>query len=367
MVWCGVVWCGVVWCGVVWCGVVWCGVVWCGVVWCAEGAITRRQWLGCLPTDTGTWEGCVYNARTLCKCADIGVKRRVGETWRAPTRRLLSAQKLPLHSLSLRLLVQAQLLQHPRHPAVRAQAGLQQRGTPLGVGVSGSNGFLDDVAYELSPQRVGPRAFHVGPLHGGGAQRSRPLFQNSRLPQLVVHRHSPTPHLLVQRFRESPASRPPLVGLGRAGPKVGRRFWLCPTEEACGIQHRVVVGGPVRQDSHRGDVVYTVRRYMALLVTVEPVEGEATPRHVVRAPSSLISHPRRNRGLGVVWCGVVWCGVVWCGVVSCGVVWCGVVWYGVVWCGMVWCGVVWCGVVWCGVVWCGVVWYGVSPKPTCFL
>ena len=46
--WCGVVWCGVVWCGVVWCGVVWCGVVWCGVVWCAEGAITKRQWPGCV-------------------------------------------------------------------------------------------------------------------------------------------------------------------------------------------------------------------------------------------------------------------------------------------------------------------------------
>ena len=52
VVWCGVVWCGVVWCGMVWCGVVWCGVVWCGVVWCAEGAVTRRQCPGCLPTGT---------------------------------------------------------------------------------------------------------------------------------------------------------------------------------------------------------------------------------------------------------------------------------------------------------------------------
>ena len=39
--------------GQVWCGVVWYGVVWCGVVWCAEGAVTRRQWPGCLPTGTG--------------------------------------------------------------------------------------------------------------------------------------------------------------------------------------------------------------------------------------------------------------------------------------------------------------------------
>ena len=66
VVWCGVVWCGVVWCGMVWCGVVWCGVVWCGVVWCAEGAVTRRQWPGCLPTSTGKREGCVCSARALC-------------------------------------------------------------------------------------------------------------------------------------------------------------------------------------------------------------------------------------------------------------------------------------------------------------
>ena len=73
VVWCGVVWCGVVWCGVVWCGVVWCGVVWCGVwcgvVWCAEGAVTRRQWPGCLPTGTGKRAGlCVLCARRVYVC-----------------------------------------------------------------------------------------------------------------------------------------------------------------------------------------------------------------------------------------------------------------------------------------------------------
>ena len=66
VVWCGVVWCGVVWCGVVWCGVVWCGVVWCGVVWCAEGAVTKRQRPGCLPTGTGKRAGlCVLCARCV--------------------------------------------------------------------------------------------------------------------------------------------------------------------------------------------------------------------------------------------------------------------------------------------------------------
>ena len=75
VVWCGVVWCGVVWCGVVWCGVVWCGVVWCGVVWCAEGAVTRRQWPGCLPTGTGkrVWCGVVW-------CGVVQVVQR-GAVW----------------------------------------------------------------------------------------------------------------------------------------------------------------------------------------------------------------------------------------------------------------------------------------------
>ena len=143
---CGALCCGTLCCGVVvFCIVVFCVVVFCVlvcyvvvlyvVVFCAEGAVTIRQWPGCLPTGTRKREGCVYSACAVCKCVDVGRKRGVGETWRSPTRRLLSAQKLPLHSLSLRLLVQAQLLQHPRHRVVRAHAGLQQRRTPLGVGV----------------------------------------------------------------------------------------------------------------------------------------------------------------------------------------------------------------------------------------
>ena len=52
----------------------------------------------------------------------------------------------------------------------------------------------------------------------------------------------------------------------------------------------------MRQDIHRWDVVHAVRRYMALLVTVKLVEGEATSRRVVHPPTSLISDPRRNGG-----------------------------------------------------------------------
>ena len=63
-----------------------------------------------------------------------------------------------------------------------AGAGFQQRGLRLALGVPDSDGLLDDVTYELCPQRVGYRALHVGSLHGGGTQGCRPLLQYSRLP-----------------------------------------------------------------------------------------------------------------------------------------------------------------------------------------
>ena len=52
----------------------------------------------------------------------------------------------------------------------------------------------------------------------------------------------------------------------------------------------------MRQDSHRGDVVHAVRRNVALLVAIEPVEGESTPRRVVRPLSGLIAGLRRYGG-----------------------------------------------------------------------
>ena len=50
----------------------------------------------------------------------------------------------------------------------------------------------------------------------------------------------------------------------------------------------------MHQDSQCGDVVHAVRRNVAVLVTVEPVEREATTRRVVHSPSGLIADPRRN-------------------------------------------------------------------------
>ena len=70
-------------------------------------------------------------------------------------------------------------------------------GPRLGAGVPDSDGLLDDVAQEFSPQCVGTSALHVSLLHGGVGQHNHPLFQINRLPQLVVHRYNTTPHLLV--------------------------------------------------------------------------------------------------------------------------------------------------------------------------
>ena len=173
--------------------------------------------------------------RAVCRCVVIGRKRGVEETWMPPTRRMLSSQKFPLHSLSLRLLVQAQLWQHPRHRAARVHLGFQLRGSPLGMGVPNSDGLLEHVTYELSLQCVGLRALHAGPLHAGGTQSRRTLLQYSWLRQLVARRCSLVLHLVINPLCEPPANRPSLMGFGRAGSKVRRRFGLCFIEEARGI------------------------------------------------------------------------------------------------------------------------------------
>ena len=91
-----VVLCCVVLCCVVLCCVVLCCVALrCVVLCCAEGAVTRRQWPGCLPTGTSKREGCVSSARAVCKCVINGGKRGGGETWMSRSRRLLSFQKIP--------------------------------------------------------------------------------------------------------------------------------------------------------------------------------------------------------------------------------------------------------------------------------
>ena len=52
----------------------------------------------------------------------------------------------------------------------------------------------------------------------------------------------------------------------------------------------------MHQDNHRGHVVHAVRRDAALLVAIEPVKVESTPRRVVCSPSGLIAGPRRYGG-----------------------------------------------------------------------
>ena len=79
------------------------------------------------------------------------------------------------------------------------------------------------------------------------------------------------------------------MGLALARPKVGCRFGPRSTKEARGVQYRVSVGRPVRQDYHRGDDVHAMRHDVALLVAVQPVKGESTPRRVVCSPLGLVA------------------------------------------------------------------------------
>ena len=114
---------GGVWCGVAWC-VVRCGVVWCGVV-CRRRYYQMAKGRDVYPRAKVNGLGCVCCVRAVCRHVVLG--RRSGEagiTWRAPPWRPSLFQELPLHPLSFRLLVQAQLVQRPRHGAALAQVGL---------------------------------------------------------------------------------------------------------------------------------------------------------------------------------------------------------------------------------------------------
>ena len=81
--------------------------VWCGVVWCTEGAVTRRQRPGCLPTGTGKREGCVYSVRAVCKCVDVGGKRGKRGDLEATCQVMAVSPGAPAGFPLFRLLVQA--------------------------------------------------------------------------------------------------------------------------------------------------------------------------------------------------------------------------------------------------------------------
>ena len=96
----------------------------------------------------------MYSVRVVCKCVDIGGKRgsrgNLEVTHQATAISPEAPAALPLSPPA----GAGALMQHPRHCAVRAQAGLQQRGTRLGVGVPDSDGLLDDMARRNSVHSV---------------------------------------------------------------------------------------------------------------------------------------------------------------------------------------------------------------------
>ena len=188
------------------------GVVWCDVV-CRRRCYQKAKGRDVYPRVKVNGLGCVCCVRAVRKCVGLGRGRGSrGDLVSSPLATAL-IPGAPAALFPFCLLVQAQLLQRPRHRAARAQAGLQQCGTRLGVGVPDPYGLLHGVAEELRAQRVGPRTLQVGQLHGGGPQGCRPLLQHSRFPQLVTHWGRPWPHLLVEPRCEAPAGWPPLVRL----------------------------------------------------------------------------------------------------------------------------------------------------------
>ena len=84
---------------------------------------------------------------------------------------------------------------------------------------------------------------------------------------------------------KSPASRSPLMGRGQADPRVGRRFSLLSDRRSDDRCARTVIVGMLSMQC---------AQYVALLVIVEPVEGQATLGRVVGNPTGLICDPCRK-------------------------------------------------------------------------
>ena len=97
---------------------------WCGVV-CRRRCYQMAKGRDVYQRAKVNGLGCVCCVRAVRRYVVFGRRLgEVGKTWRAPLWWPSLSEELPLHPLSFRLLVQAQLLQRPRHCAALAQAGL---------------------------------------------------------------------------------------------------------------------------------------------------------------------------------------------------------------------------------------------------
>ena len=156
---CCVVLCCVVLCCVVLCCVVLCCVVLCCVVLCCvvpKALLPQGNGRDVYPWVQVNGRGCVCRVpRRVYVC-----RPRRGEGEHGRPGRLAFGDRP--YSRSSRCTPSRSACWCRRHPAARAQAGLQQRSTLLGVGVPDPYGLLYDVADEFGAQRVGPRTLQVG-------------------------------------------------------------------------------------------------------------------------------------------------------------------------------------------------------------
>ena len=188
VVWCGVVWCGVVWCGVVWCGVVWCGVVWCGVVWCGVPKVLLTEGNG-----RDVYPRVQVNGRAVCLArapcvsvwlsAERGVAGKPGCNTLGVCCHLRSSRCTPSLSLSACWCRRSSCNTH-----AIVLLGPKRAFSNVARTLAWAYHTLMDssMTLRMNSVLVGPRALHVGPLHGGGSQGCRPLLHYSRLPQLVA-------------------------------------------------------------------------------------------------------------------------------------------------------------------------------------
>ena len=266
----------------------------CPVLCCAEGAVTRRQWPGCLPMGTGKREGCECSVRTVCKCVVLGGNRGKGRpgghplglccqarsSCRTPSRSACWCRRSSCNTHAIVLFGPKRAFSNvPRDLAWAYQTLMDFSMT----------WWRNSVPSVWGPQHS-MRARYMEGVHNVAAHCSRTAGSQSWLHTEAAQFPTLRSSHSASRWRASRAHE-----IRPSTPRGGAPFLV--VLHIGGTSCLAPCYDEVRQDSHSWDDVYAVRRYMVLRVTIKPVEGEATSRCVVGPPTSLISDPRRYGGL----------------------------------------------------------------------
>ena len=135
------------------------GVVWCGVVQCSvpKALLSKGNGRDVLLTGIAKWAGACACARSMC-CVCYAPARRSGSSPRVADQ----AQSRSGDPLLLRLLVQLQLPQGPRHGAPGSWSGLDEALPCLGMREPHVLGLRHHPSDELRPDVMRSRKPQVG-------------------------------------------------------------------------------------------------------------------------------------------------------------------------------------------------------------